>query len=165
MAIDFGVGLQLEDRGIRLVWNSSPDELSRLSRPDFCGPVGSAGSLTFAWNDCVFGLNCQVTAAFQAGQGGLCGLRLVFRYPEGIGSMSAGFEWLGLHLAEHFGPPLFNQEDGEQGVSRWMVGGVALRHEYFDGMGGGHYLFMFPENADAKPIVLADPAYRKNWNA
>jgi hypothetical protein len=149
MAIDFGPGLQLEDRGIRLVWNSSPDELSRFSRPDFCSaPAGSAESLTFAWNDRVFGLRCQVTTAFQPGQGGLCGLRLVFRYPEVIGSMPAGSEWLGRQLAEHLGPPLFSQEDGEQGESRWTVGRVALRHEYFVGMGGGHYLFIFPGNAD-----------------
>jgi hypothetical protein len=66
------IGLPLEDRGIHLVWNSSPDELSRLSRPDFCSaPAGSAESLTFAWNDRAFGLRCQVTTAFQPGQGGL----------------------------------------------------------------------------------------------
>jgi hypothetical protein len=87
--------------------------------------------LTLAWNDRVLGLRCQVVAAFPSGRKALCGVRLVFEYPGGIDSMPAAFEWLGRRLAECLGPPLFSQDDGEQGVARWTVGGVAVRHEYF----------------------------------
>jgi hypothetical protein len=130
MPIDFRGGLYLEDRGVRLVWYTSPDGLRRATGPDFCAaPEGSAGPLTFAWNDRVFGLRCQVTTRFTPGREALAGVRLVFRYPGGIDSMPVGFRWLGRQLARHFGPPLFSQEDGEQGEARWADGGVAVRHE------------------------------------
>jgi hypothetical protein len=147
-AIDLDTGLFLEDRGTRLQWDSSPDDLRRFTRPDICAaPGGSLRPLTLAWNDRVFGLRCQVTAAFPPGRDALCGVRLVFEYPEGIRSVLAGFAWLGRQLAAHFGPPLSIREDGEQGKAWWLVNGVTLRHEYFDGMGGGHYLLIFPQVA------------------
>ena len=110
--------------------------------------------MRFAWNDRFLGLRCQGhTATFTPGREALCGVRLVFQYPESIDSMPAGFRWLGRRLAEYVGPPLLSQEDGEQGETRWAIGGVAVRHEYFVGMGGGHYLFIFPMMADALPIA------------
>src|SRR4051794_2558122 len=122
----FDAGLQLQDRGTQLVLHSSPGELRRLTRRDSCAaPGGSPQSLTLAWSDRVFGgLDCQITAAFEPGHGDLCGVRLVFRYPEGIPSMLAGFRWLGRNLAERFGPPLYIQGDSEQGEARWAVRGV-----------------------------------------
>ena len=151
MAIDVDSGLYLEGRGLRLKWCSSPEELRRLTRPDYCvEPPGTRGFLVLGWNDRVFGgLACQVMATFEASRPNLSGVRLVFQYPDGIHSEPAGFEWLGSYLAAHFGPPLFIQDDGEQGVGRWAIPGVSLRHEYFNGMGGGHYLFIFPNEADA----------------
>ncbi len=130
-AIDLEAGLYLEDRGIRLIWHSSPEELRRLTMPDYCAvPAWSGHSLVLAWDDRVFGgLACQVTAALEVGEGSLCGVRLVFRYPEWVHSLPAGFGWLGRHLAEHLGPPVSIQEDGERGEARWAIRGIGLRHE------------------------------------
>src|SRR5262249_23539034 len=137
--IELDAGLYLEDRATRLAWDTSPGELRRRTSPDYCAaPEGSPQSVTLAWNDRVFGgLQCQVTAAFEHGRENLCGVRLVFRYPEGIPSIPAGFQWLCRQLTDRFGPPLSMREDGEHGQARWRVGGVCLRHQYSVGLGGG----------------------------
>jgi hypothetical protein len=144
-AIDLDAGLLLEDRGTRLAWHSSPEELRRLTRPDFCvAPGEHPQTLVLAWNDRVFGgLPCQVTTAFEPGREDLRGVRLSLQYPEAVPSMPAAFRWLGKHLEGCFGRPMYLQDDGEQGEERWDIGSVALRHEYCLSMAGGHYLFIF----------------------
>ena len=166
MLIDLDRGVYLEDRGVPLAWDSSPDELRRLTRPGYCvGPRGPWQHLTLAWNDRVLGLRCQVTTSFPPGRLSLRGVWLVFLDLPEMTSTSAAFGWVNLHLGEHFGPPLSTQEDGEQGETRWAVGGVGLRHEYFEGMGGGHYLFVFPRKDNAQPDTLTERPHREHRNA
>jgi hypothetical protein len=77
-------------------------------------------------------------------------VRLVFWHPDEIDGCPDGFQWLQEQLTRWFGPPETSWDNGEAGEALWQVGKVTLRQEYFNGMGGGHYVFLFLRDQPAE---------------
>jgi hypothetical protein len=144
-------GLWLEDRNAWLRWRSSLDELLADTSPDYC--TVHDDRKTLVWNDSAWGaMPCQVTTIFGGSwrpQSVMLGLRIEFDTPDEVRSLPAGFKWLQGKLDELFGKPGMADDNGEEGKAVWMLGAVTMRHEYFDGMGGGHCLILLLSSGPA----------------
>ena len=145
MVPDLTRGLWLEDRNVGLLWRASPSDLNAASPPDFS--TIQEGRTVFVWNDRVWrGMQCQMTTSFGGNwrpQSVLLGIKITFVIPKEIRRCSDAFQWLQEKLVELFGKPASMRDDGEDGKAIWQIDGMTLRHEYFDGMGGGHYVVLF----------------------
>lgn len=156
MAAGLEAGLWLEDRGVCLAWGSKLDELRATTPPDFWTvSKESPPAERIGWNGRIWdGLRCQVVTSFGGPyqpQTELRGVRIVFWPSVDVRSCADGFRWLQAELVKRFGPPTSLRDDGEQGEAVWQVGGVVVRNEYFDGFGGGHFVFVFRHEGRAAP--------------
>jgi hypothetical protein len=154
MTTQFGIdrGLLLEDRGVLLPWNTTPDELGRIERPQFatlCGPHGRRwywrGGRCFSG----FAAAC-VSTEFDSPawpQPRLSGLRITCSPAAGPIVPTEAFQVRQWELGQRFGPPTSIERDGFRGEAVWRFEKVSLRHEYWDGFGGDHslYIFVTPE--------------------
>jgi hypothetical protein len=157
-------GLILEDTGLALRWCDERDTLTEAA--DYWQRSGD--SLILAW---------QSRRMF----GGLHG-NVTTKLPDAANAMPTGF-MLGLSCAGYAGQTLamaYNHLQSElitrfgrahdrhdrcdAAEATWKLDGITIRHEYWDGFGGDHYVLIYPasktpnNNADRdRGRIAADP--------
>jgi hypothetical protein len=148
--IRFGIdrGLILEDRGVMLPWNATPEELDRIERPQFATSPGPHGRrLYWRGGRCFGGIEAAcISTEFDAPtwpQSQLRGIRIMPAASERMQSLAQRFSLRQAELETRFGPPKSTDVGDWEAEAFWLFDGVSLRHEFWDGFGGDHAIYLF----------------------
>lgn len=137
-------GLILEDTGLTLRWSDERDTLTESA--DYWQLFGDA--LILAWKSRLMlgGLRGNATttlpdAANAVPNGFLLGLSCSDYAGQ---TLANAYSDLQSELVTRFGLPQDLHDHGGFAKATWNLDDITIRHEYWDGFGGDHYVLVYP---------------------
>ena len=144
LPFDLQTGLILEDTGLVLRWCDQRDTLTESA--DYWQRSGDA--LILAWRSRLMlgGLRGNVTtklpdATNALPTGFMLGLSCRERPAQTI---AMAYNELQSELITRFGRPHERHDGDDSAEAMWRLDGITIRHEYWDGFGGDHYVLVYP---------------------
>ena len=137
-------GLMLEDADLILRWNDSGDQLSESS--DFWQRID--GHLVISWRNHTIlgGLRGNATTVLRDSPDATpTGFKLGLSNGDRADStLAAAYDALHPELVARFGKPTEQNKADCNSDAVWTLGEVNLRHEFWDGFGGDHFVLIYP---------------------
>ncbi len=138
------IGLILEDAGLALRWCDERDTLT--SSADYW--QRSDDSLILAWKArrMLGGLHGNATTKLvDAPNAKPTGFKLGLSCGNCVRKTPA-IDYNDIHaeLIARFGLPQERRDFSDSAEATWSLDGIAIRHEYWDGFGGDHFVLVYP---------------------
>ena len=137
-------GLMLEDADLILRWNDCRDTLSASA--DFCQRID--GHLVFSWRNHTMlgGLRGNATTKLRNSPDATpTGFKLGLSNGDRTATtLATAYDVLHSELVTRFDKPTEGNKANYDGEAVWMLGALNLRHEFWDGFGGDHFVLIYP---------------------